>query len=204
MGGDVFYRGMSFTVPDMPCLGGVYHGLCHRMGKMFFQTGGNFERRAFRKAVIRDNPCQCRGGKGQGASFIKHDGIAAGKFFQRRTALEKNAVFQPFTNRGKKRQRRGKFYRTGIIHRKHRGGLPSIMRKKPGQRGGGKGNGGCLVRNTSRPYLRIRLRPLGLFDKPDNPFITGLLAHFLHFRQEFPFGNDGSGMEKAARCFFHR
>lgn len=99
---NVLHLGVHLFVRDAPLLGGTDYGICHGMVKMLFQTGGEPQYFLLPAAGEGHYLHYLRGGAGEGAGLIKHDGIRLRQRFQILAALYSDVVSAACSGCGKK------------------------------------------------------------------------------------------------------
>ena len=79
---------MHFLVLQVPFPRGLYYGVGHGMREMFLQTGGQPQHLIGAVAAEGDHLGYLGRGIGQGAGFVKHNGVGAGHDFQILSSLD--------------------------------------------------------------------------------------------------------------------
>ena len=134
-------------------LGGTHHGVGHGMGKVLFQTGGQLQNFALVAAGEGHDLHYLRGGTGEGAGLVEHDGVCLGQGFQILAALDGDVIAAALAHGGKHGQRHGELERAGEVHHQARDGAGDVAGEQIRHAGGTQTPGHQLVGQHQRTVL---------------------------------------------------
>ena len=161
---DILHLGVHLLVGDAPLLGGADDSVCHGMGEMLFQTGSKLQYLLLPAAGEGHHLHHLRGGVGEGAGLIEHDGVRLCQRFQILATLYGDVVFPTLPHGREHRQRHGKLQRTGEVHHQNGDGAGDVAGKGVGSHRTGKAPRHQTVGQLQSPVLGTGLELFRFLD----------------------------------------
>ena len=141
---------------------------------------------------------------GQGARFIKHDGVGLGQSFQIFSALDGDVVVAALAHGGEDGQRHGELEGAGEVHHQDGDGAGHVAGQRVGGHGTGQAPGHQTVGQLQGAVLRAGLQLLGLLDHGDDLVVTVGAALGLGGKDAFALFHHSAGVNGGTGSLAHR
>ena len=201
---DVLHLGVHLLVGDAALLGGAHHGVGHGVGEVLLQAGGQLQHFALVTAGEGDHIHHLRGGAGEGAGLVEHDGVRLGEGLQILAALHGDVVAAALAHGGQHRQRHGELERTGEVHHQAGDGAGDVAGEHIGDHCCTQAPGHKLVGQHQRTVLGAGLELFGFFDHGHDLVVAVGAALGLGHEDALAFLHDGAGVDGGAFHLAHR
>ena len=200
---DVLHLGVHLLVGDAALLGGTHHGVGHGVGEVFFQAGGQLQHFALVTAGEGDHVHHLRGGAGEGAGFIEHDGVRLGEGLQILAALDRDVIAAALAHGGQHSQRHGELQRAGEVHHQAGDGAGDVAGEHIGDHCCTQAPGHKLVGQHQRTVLGAGLELFGFLDHGHDLVVAVGTALGLGHEDALAFLYDGAGVDGGAFHLAH-